>query len=97
MEWQLALQSVVLGHYSWAYFSPSRATLKIINMRIITKYYKDGAVRRIESWKGNRWHGSTTGYDRSGAMCYTFYFNYGKRISEEEYKRIELIEKIANI
>ena len=49
------------------------------------------------TWQNEKWHGVSKGWDEDGKLYYKKYYLYNVLVSKEEWRKNQLIERLAKI
>ena len=60
-------------------------------------WYEDGKLKYEEPYQNGKWHGVHKDWNEDGKIIYKQYLLYNEKVSEEEYRKHELIEQLAGI
>lgn len=60
-------------------------------------WWKDGRIAYEAPYIQGQLHGISIGWDHNNQLCYKYHYLYGDKVSEKEYRRHELIEKLSGL
>ena len=60
-------------------------------------YYKTGPIQRKTTYLNDLQHGKDVRFYMNGALDYEHYYLYDKQVTEEEYRKHELIEELGGL